>query len=399
MITYIHRDPSRAASADEIATFDALVTTEVETRQRELARHQGGTTTAPPPSAEPTELPAELHEPGTRDGEIKIVGTEAFSWSDETFSWSKLGDVMTDQQKQQQSNIQYDTDGRPFVHGRKYDYVFDVQVADGPIQLLGFNKGENPYVAAQRFLDQEELPQHYLEEVADWVIQHVPKGELGAVGVRDSLTGDVKQTVQETKGVTTRMNEFEQFNADGIKRKLLEFNNALSGNDIALNEKEVGLMLGAVDTLEKRSFYHASKIGSWPPTLLARKLLRWPTEQRFPGIDIARALMLHPDAVNALREPGFVDALLASAVEGAGQNNQMLAMRAFANAMTQSNVALAFSPHISSALQAAHALTGSQHPNTRVAVAAFVLKYVVGVKLYVISMCSVYPSSCCTTQQ
>ena len=35
---------------------------------------------------------------------------------------------------------------------------------------LGYNNGENHFVAAQRFINQNELGQNYLQEIADWII-------------------------------------------------------------------------------------------------------------------------------------------------------------------------------------------------------------------------------------
>ena len=42
------------------------------------------------------------------------------------------------------------------------DYVFDVDIADGmPTKKLAVDRGENPYDAADRFMEQEGLPTTY----------------------------------------------------------------------------------------------------------------------------------------------------------------------------------------------------------------------------------------------
>jgi hypothetical protein len=48
---------------------------------------------------------------------------------------------------------------------------------------------DNPYLAAQRFLDQEDLPQYFLEECAAHLIQNLPASEFMAPGINvDPLT-------------------------------------------------------------------------------------------------------------------------------------------------------------------------------------------------------------------
>lgn len=47
-----------------------------------------------------------------------------------------------------------------------YDFVFSVDVEDGkPPLKLPYNRGEDPYVAATRFLAKNNLPSDYLEQV------------------------------------------------------------------------------------------------------------------------------------------------------------------------------------------------------------------------------------------
>jgi len=56
---------------------------------------------------------------------------------------------------------------------------------------LPFNVTENPYTAAQKFLDQYELPQGYLDQVADFITKNaraVSQGEVASAG--DPFTGN-----------------------------------------------------------------------------------------------------------------------------------------------------------------------------------------------------------------
>jgi hypothetical protein len=45
---------------------------------------------------------------------------------------------------------------------------------------LGYNNGENPFVAAQRFIDQNSMEQHYLSQIADWIIARTGQSNSSA---------------------------------------------------------------------------------------------------------------------------------------------------------------------------------------------------------------------------
>ena len=80
---------------------------------------------------------------------------------------------------------------KQLYNGIEYDHVFDIDVGEGvPALKLPFNVTENPYTAAQQFLDKYELPQGYLDQVADFITKNasaVSQGEVASAG--DPLTG------------------------------------------------------------------------------------------------------------------------------------------------------------------------------------------------------------------
>lgn len=59
------------------------------------------------------------------------------------------------------------------VDGESYDRAYPIEVEGdgGGVRKLqiGYNNGENPFVAAQRFIDKNELPQSYLGQIADYL--------------------------------------------------------------------------------------------------------------------------------------------------------------------------------------------------------------------------------------
>lgn len=55
---------------------------------------------------------------------------------------------------------------KQLYNGMEYDYVFSVDIQDGvPPLKLPYNNGQDPWHAAQKFIDDNQLSQYYLEQV------------------------------------------------------------------------------------------------------------------------------------------------------------------------------------------------------------------------------------------
>ena len=75
---------------------------------------------------------------------------------------------------------------------QEYDYVFSVDIEDGkPPLKLPFNVTEDPWFAAQRFLEQNNLSQLFLDQVAKFIIDNTKGVTLGqeTSGYADPFTG------------------------------------------------------------------------------------------------------------------------------------------------------------------------------------------------------------------
>lgn len=128
--------------------------------------------------------------PGTKDGEIKVVreggSVVAHSWSVADFKWERIGEVVSD--------AGGGGGGQPggikrYHAGREWDFVFDVDVEDGaPTRKLALNRDDNPYIVADRFLEEEGLPQHFKENVVQFILQNTAAAAAGAAA-GGSVTG------------------------------------------------------------------------------------------------------------------------------------------------------------------------------------------------------------------
>ena len=67
--------------------------------------------------------------------------------------------------------------------GKEYDFVFDVDIEDGkPPLKLPYNLNENPYERARKFLEDNELPLSYLDNVVQFIEQNTKGATLGETG-------------------------------------------------------------------------------------------------------------------------------------------------------------------------------------------------------------------------
>ncbi|KAG6880255.1 hypothetical protein C0992_001823 [Termitomyces sp. T32_za158] len=119
--------------------------------------------------------PEALNFPGKKPGEVKMINNgsivEAHQWDSATNSWQKIGDV-----------VDAVGQGRKQLYqGKEYDYVFDVDIQDGvPPLKLPYNVTENPFSAAQKFLESNNLPLTYVDEVVKFIEKNTTGTNIGA---------------------------------------------------------------------------------------------------------------------------------------------------------------------------------------------------------------------------
>jgi phospholipase A-2-activating protein len=84
--------------------------------------------------------------------------------------------------------------GKQLFEGQEYDFVFDVNLSDdAPCIKLPYNRGEDPWFAAQKFIHKHNLPQIYLDQVANFIVKntdsHAPVTTAAANSYFDPFTG------------------------------------------------------------------------------------------------------------------------------------------------------------------------------------------------------------------
>lgn len=152
-IRIFSRDKARFASEEDRTHFKDLVASSG------IGKDQVGTI-----NKENLEGEEGLKSSGKKEGEVKMIRTsrntvEAYQWS--AGKWAKIGEVVGSA----------GSTSKKLFNGVEYDYVFDVDIRDGePALKLPYNITENPYDAARKFLERNELPMSYLDNVARFLI-------------------------------------------------------------------------------------------------------------------------------------------------------------------------------------------------------------------------------------
>ena len=223
------------------------------------------------------------------------------------------------------------------VDGVEYDFVFDVDVADGqPPLRLPYNRGEDVYQAAERFIQRHELPGTYREQIVNFIVQNTPSvgggpglgGGSSAAGSADPFTGGgayvppPMPAAGPRSGVATAFNadpftgaaasngtggggglfpirspiRMVALKADGIRGKVLGFSEQLaaSGQEaLALGDEGPA----ALDSLLQKLGGGAAGAGSAlseAEAALVSRLLEWPAPLAFPAMDLLKNAILFP---------------------------------------------------------------------------------------------------------
>ncbi|GAB2222528.1 hypothetical protein Drorol1_Dr00016646 [Drosera rotundifolia] len=255
-----------------------------------------------------------LKTPGTSDGQTKIVregdNGVAYAWNAKEYKWDKIGEV-----------VDGPNDGlkHPVLDGVEYDYVFDVDIGDGePIRKLPYNRSDNPYSAADKWLLDQNLPLSYRQQIVDFILENTGQKRFNFdSSFRDPFTGASAYVPGETsnrndmpskpafKHIPKRgMLVFDVAQFDGILKKISEFNNALHSDpeqkQLSLSDLEVARLSAVVKILKDTSHYHSSSFADVDVDLLLKLVNVWSLSMIFPVIDMLRMMVLHPDGADKL---------------------------------------------------------------------------------------------------
>ncbi|OMO63433.1 hypothetical protein COLO4_32463 [Corchorus olitorius] len=337
-----------------------------------------------------------LQNPGTSDGQTKIVregdNGVAYSWNMREHKWDKIGEVVDGPD---------DSMTRSVLDGVQYDHVFDVDIGDGePIRKLPYNRSDNPYDTADKWLLKENLPLSYRQQIVEFILQNTGQKDFNIDPTfRDPFTGSSAYVPGQPsyasatsakptfKHIPKRgMLVFDAAQFDGILKKISEFNNTLLSDsekkDLAMTELEVSRLGAIVKILKDTSHYHSSSFADVDISLLLKLLKSWPIAMIFPVIDILRMIALHPDGASILlRHVEVNDVLMEMIVKVTTDPvlpaNLLTSIRAITNLFKNSSYHGWLQKHRSEILDAFSNCLASPNKNLQLAFSTMILNYTV----------------------
>ncbi|KAF5402498.1 Phospholipase A-2-activating protein [Paragonimus heterotremus] len=291
-------DPKRQASASAIQTFEA-----------ELASSKIAAPNAPGTGdLNPEKLPGieALLQPGNKEGQILIVNQDGrpvcFQWSSSDARWLEIGDVVgTGQSK------------LAVYEGKEYDFVFSVDISDDLTALkLPYNRTEDPWFVAQRFLHEHNLPQDYLDTVAQFIIRNAgPQINPPSYTASDPFTG-ADRYIPGSLSSSSNI-KLEAFNEVENKPISAEILSLIRNFAFDLPESQAVQMT----------------------TALLQVIPNWRQDQVFPLLDLLRCLVFWPPASDLIFSESNWSVLFDMSLGHTDlpQANCLLVLRLLANAV------------------------------------------------------------------
>lgn len=187
-----------------------------------------------------------LKYPGEKIGKIVLVRRsdddqiEAHQWDGMT--WQNLGQVLDP------------------LSVKSPDFTFKVELDDtGKSYDLSYSWGENPYSVAKNFLDRNDLPIGYLDQVANFIVKNSGNPPAPV---------PVPSQNPPYNPIKPELYKIEAFNFDGVKGKLKAF----GYNSDKIDEEEICNLLS-----------------------------KWPTQKLFPCLDYLRYFVLKSGTTDCLK--------------------------------------------------------------------------------------------------
>jgi phospholipase A-2-activating protein len=289
---------------------------------------------------------------GTKEGQTQIIKDDdgsptVYQWSMSQQTWIKIGQLVDSAEGSKKT-----------YGGQEYDYVFDIDIEDGkPALKLPYNVTQNPYEAATKFLQDNELPISYLEETANFIIKNTQGATIGQTqpagadpwGTESRYRpGEVASSSYQPKSAATKQplphTEFLSIvlgKPIAAVEQIVKRNAEYGDTDMALTVSEMDILKKVAEQLSKHNFssqYSLSApagLDTAVPSLIKIATNWQPSANRLAAIDLLRflaaALKTFPstedDVVGAILGSGIFDA------ENILANSKlvMISMRLFSN--------------------------------------------------------------------
>lgn len=241
--------------------------------------------------------------------------------------------------------------------GKEYDFVFDIDIEDGkPPLKLPYNLTESPWDAARKFLERNELPFSYYEQVANWISDNTKGSRLGQESapanqppphVRDPWgtdrryrPGDVgsssvsgqRKIPQATYLDIIEGNPANALNIISQKTEELSKSGSITSEQ-SLQPEELAALKALPTQLQNKQDPHPT---TEQTSALLKVASQWPCKNRVPAVGVLALLAVSPSFVSTTSagDKTIVDTLGAAGLLDQRQetaNNVVHAIRLLVN--------------------------------------------------------------------
>ena len=297
-----------------------------------------------------------VQKSGTKEGQVVMIrqpdgSVTAHQWSQGAQEWLNVGTVV---------DAVGSSGKKKDYLGKDYDYVFDVDIEDGkPPLKLPYNLSQNPYEAARKFIEDNELPMTYLDEVSNFITTNTQGATIGQTSQPPATgsdpwgtesryrPGDTSSASQPApqRAIPKRTSVLPQkeylsiktANLKMIEKKIRELNDQLISDgqsELAMDTSTTDILRTLMVELEQNQVSNTK--GQQYLDLVILISTRWPEARRLPGLDVLRLLAASSPIVAEYQDPSgrsVVELLESTGVFGDSErgNNIMLAVRVLAN--------------------------------------------------------------------
>lgn len=377
--------------------------------------------------------PEALLVPGTHNEQTKLIKrngvVEAHQWDINEGKWQKVGEVTGAAGEEGSKRVE----GKETYEGKPYDYVFNIDIKEGaPPLKLPFNITDDPWLAAQKFLDKHEISQMFLDQVANFIIKNTESITIGApsTGYSDPYTGGGRYVPGSTSNSSTASSDpftgqgryvppsndvrnqpmevlpsengtgsssstvaqhryfpeknylkFVTGKSNQIISKLKEFNDLID-SEFRLSNDELQIVNDVVCDLLRNSS-HSSPETFKSLSNIIMKFSKWPHEKLVPVLDVLRLIVLDEKLSLCIfdnshgddRGHNFVNNLVSIAQQLEPIPNILLVFRIGTNSFLSSDSALVVYEHRKDILDCCEVLFNKSHKNLSVAISSLLVNF------------------------
>ncbi|KAI1329997.1 phospholipase A-2-activating protein [Xylariaceae sp. FL0255] len=277
---------------------------------------------------------------GTKEGQTQMIKEDdgsvtAHQWSASQQQWVKIGTVV-DAVGSSGRKVEY--------NGQSYDFVFDVAIEEGqPSLKLPYNLSENPYARAQKFIDDNELSQNFLDQVAKFIVENTGGNTIGDNFSTPTAPSGSYSQPDTTSTAPKILPQRDYLDITGAKfepvfKKIASINDGLVAagrKDISLNPSAQNALAALRQTLESNS----PVTDEAAINLVVMMCTKWDYSDRLAPLDLFRCIATSP-ATARFNSPTLgspVQIAVLAALDGipdgseVKENWAMMALRTIAN--------------------------------------------------------------------